>query len=158
MDTPTLAGFIVFIRTVMQINTTVLPDDSTFIVWAFNVAMEIVNDQIALASSLMYTLAVYNLGGDNLLNYAPDLPDAPLYPPDNADGTTFFMYMRTKFNLTGFVSGVITAANDETTGQSLQVPDAFKGLTISDLQNLKTPYGRQYLAIAQRYGEIWGLT
>jgi hypothetical protein len=32
-------------------------------------------------------------------------------------------------------------------------------LTLAQLQNLKTPYGREYLALAQSYGpNVWGLS
>ena len=33
-----------------------------------------------------------------------------------------------------------------------------KDFTLANLQNLKTPYGRQYLAWAQAYGPLWGLS
>lgn len=155
---PTLAGFITFARNVMGISSAQLPDDSPYFGYAFNVAMEIVSTTIAAASALMYQLAVYNLAGDNLLNYAQDPSDAPIYPANNAEGTKFFQYMRKEFNLLGFVSGVISSSGDEGTSQSLVTPEAFKQLMISNLQNLKTPYGRTYLGIAQRYGDIWGVS
>lgn len=147
MLAPTIAGFTDFIRNVMGISTVNLPDDSVYIRYAFDVAIEVVNMQLQLASPVMYTLAVYNLAGDNLINYAPDQP-----------GQTYFSDIRKTFNITAFVAGVVQSASDEGTSDSLLVPDAFRGLTMSDLQNLKTPYGRQYLGIAQRYGTIWGLT
>lgn len=155
---PTLAGFILFIRNVMGINTTILPDNSDVIALAYAVALEIVNRQIRLASSLMYTLAVYNLGGDNIINYAQDLPDAAKIsgsdPPQ-----AFFAYTRAQWNVNGFVSGVVNSTSDEGTSVSLVVQKAAENFTLSDLQNLKTPYGRQYLAIAQKYGpNIWGLS
>jgi hypothetical protein len=37
-------------------------------------------------------------------------------------------------------------------------PEAMKTFTLANLQNLKTPWGREYLAIAQRAGTTWGLT
>ena len=53
---------------------------------------------------------------------------------------------------------MITASNDETTGETLVVMDAAKGFTLSNLQNLKTPWGRTYLGFAQQFGTLWGLT
>jgi hypothetical protein len=149
---PTLVGFITFIRNVMGINTTVLPDDSFVIGTAFQVALEIVNLQLNCASAVMYTLAVYNLAGDNLLNYAQDLPDADVVPGSGDPGMAFFAWTRQQLDLNGFISGVITSVNDQGTGNSMIVQEAAKNFTLSDLQNLKTPYGRQYLAIAQRAG------
>ena len=40
----------------------------------------------------------------------------------------------------------------------MTVPKAFDELTIGNLQNLKTPWGRVYLGIAQSYGTLWGLS
>lgn len=149
---PTVAGFLTFIRNTMGISTTVLPDGSDVIATAFQVAVEIVSVLLNVASPIMYTLAVYNLAGDNLINYAQDLPGAAVVPGSGDPGLPFFAWTRKQWDVNGFVSGVISGAHDETTGSTLVVQDAAKNFTLSDLQNLKTPYGRQYLAIAQRYG------
>lgn len=171
---PTLAGFIAFIRNVMGISTTVLPDASPVIGFAFSVALAIVNPALkkvalpqqdsagaALYSgqpSSIYALAVYNLAGDRVINYGQDLPDAaPIAGSEPPVG--FFAWSRKQWNINGFVSGVISASNDESTGQSMVVQDAAKNFTLGDLQNLKTPYGRQYLAFAQDFGPAtWGIT
>ena len=154
---PTVAGFTTFIRNVMGINTTVLPDDSAVIPMAFNVAMEIVNLDLDLISATIYELAVYNLAGSNLLNYAQDLPEAEPVQGSNPP-LPFFEYTRQTWNINGFVSGVIQASGDEGTNQSLVVQEAAKNFTLADLQNLKDPYGRRYLSFAQQYGpNVWGL-
>lgn len=158
---PTLAGFIEFIRNVMGINTTVLPDNSAVIPMALSVSLAIVNPDLAIAGYTpgvagtipvnIYTLAVYNLGGDNIINFAPDVAAAP--------NDTYFADLRTKFNTYAFVSGVIQSSNDESTGNSMIVQEAAKNFTLANLQNLKTPWGRAYLAYAQSYGpSIVGLT
>lgn len=148
---PTLAGFQNFIATVMGISSTVLPPSSPVIPMAFAVALEIVNVAINQASPLVYTLAVYNLGGSNLLNYAQDQPGAP--PVAGSDPPLpFFAWTRKQWDLNGFVSGVVQSAGDQATSTSLIVQEAAKNFTLGDLQNLKDPYGRQYLAFAQRYG------
>ena len=149
---PTQAGFLTFIRNVMGVNSTVLPDNSPVIATAFQVAMEIVNLDLNSASAVMYTAAVYNLAGDNLLNYASDLPDAAIVPGSGEPGLAFFAWTRKQWDLNGFISGVISATYDQGTGNTMVVQEAAKNFTLSDLQNLKTPYGRQYLAIAQRAG------
>lgn len=144
---PTLAGFTAFIRDAMLITTAQLPANSVWIQTCYDLALEIVNLTIAQASPVLYTLAVYNLAGDNLINFAPDQA-----------GQTFFTTSRTSFNCLGFNSGVIQSSGDEGTNQSLVVQEAAKNFTLADLQNLKTPYGRQYLSIAQQYGTQWGLS
>lgn len=141
------AGFLSFIRNVMGITTLQLPDNSPAITDAYTVSIETVNLYIGSISTTFYDLAVYNLGGDYLLNWAPDT--AP---------STFFADYRKTNNLNGFVAGVVASSADEGTSNSLLVPDFFKTLSLSDLQELKTPYGRQYLAIAQKFGPLWGLS
>lgn len=144
---PTLSGFLVFIRTVMGVPVSALPDDSVDIANALAVALEIANTGLNEVSSLIYTLAVYNLAGDNLINYANDQV-----------GQTYFAQLRQNWNITGFIAGVISGSSDESTSQTILTPEAMKGLMLADLQNLKTPYGRQYLAFAQSYGSLWGLS
>jgi|ERR1700747_852875 len=223
---PTLAGFIAWFQAVMGITPNYLPTTAPVITTAFNVAMSIANPDMANIDPTIYALMVYNLAGDNLLNYAPDqyaaitgitwasgtatattaaahgfvtgdvlsiTGCAPLAyntqpgPANTFIGTpiivtgaetftyaiaanpgsftqggtaseTYFATLRRQFNLAGFVPGVISASNDESTGQSILNPEFMKGLTLGNLQNLKTPYGRQYLAFAQDYGQIWGVS
>jgi hypothetical protein len=144
----TQAAFVDFIRNSMEINTTVLPDDSPWIPLCYNLSVEIVNYVLQCISPLIYDQCVYNLGGDNLVNYAQDVP-----------GQTFFVTLRNTLKINNFVAGVISESHDETTGESLTVPDFFKTLTLANLQNLKTPWGRQYMAFAQSYGpNVWGLS
>lgn len=157
---PTLAGFIEFIRLVMGISTASVPDDSPYIQLAYDTAIAIANLYLKAVPSpstspSIYAQAVYNLGGDTLVNIGQDDPDAPIYK----DGLQFFAYMRKSFNLYGFVGGVIQSASDEGTSESMVVPDAIKGFTMANLQQLKTPWGRAYMAIAQSYGPaVWGVS
>ena len=58
----------------------------------------------------------------------------------------------------GIRAGVISASNDESTGESVLNPEFMKTLTLGNLQNLKTPWGRQYLAFAMDFGETWGIS
>lgn len=143
----------------MGITTAMLPDGSVWFTYAFCAAKEIVNAAILEISPRMYLLAVYNLAGSNLLNYAQDPSNAPKYPPNSDSKVGFFAYTRKEYNMLGFVGGVIQAAADETTSESMVVPEAFKEFTLANLQQLKDPYGRAYLGIAQDYGPAaWGLT
>jgi hypothetical protein len=151
---PTLAGFQAFITGVMGINALYLPSNSPAIGWAFSMAMMIVNPDLALVATpsnapvqtSMYTQAVYNLAADNLINYAQD-----------QTGRTYFADLRTAYGINNFAAGVVSAASDQGTSSSMVVPDNLHNLTLSQLQNLKTPWGRQYLAFAQTAGTMWGV-
>ena len=144
---PTLAGFTAFLRNVAAINTTVLPDSSAVIPMAYSVALDIVNQTLQSAGVNIYTLAVYNLATDNVINYAQD-----------QNGQTFFADLRKSFNTLGFVGGVIQSSSDEGTSESMIIQEAAALFTMDNLQQLKTPYGRRYMAFAQSYGYIVGVT
>lgn len=155
---PTQAGFVTFVRTNMAIDASVLPDDSPFIPQAYCTALGTVNRFIQLAAPYIYPLAVYNLGGAWIINIAQDLPGAP-----NVKGSKppvpYFTNLRQKWNIYGFVPGVIQSSSDEGTSNSFVVPDQFQNLTIGDLQLLKTPWGQAYLGIAQSWGsDLWGIS
>lgn len=168
VNEPSLARFITFIRTIMGIDTTVLPDGSAVIPIALKVALALVNQDLRQVTGQlcppiddhpisMYVWAVYNLAGDNLLNYAQDLPDAAIVPGSDPPAA-FFANTRRVWNVNGFVSGIIQSASDNGTGESMVVMDAAKNFTLGNLQNLKTPYGRAYLALSQDMGSIWGVS
>lgn len=157
---PTVANFLLFIRNTMRINTTVLPDNSPWIQWSYNYALMIVNQTLQLVGSVppentgwsIYAIAVYNLAGDTLINYSPD-----------QDGQDYFTQLRGSttnggYGISDFAPGVVQSVSDVSTSTGMLVPDFMKELTLSDLQLLKTPYGRQYLALAQKFGTLWGLT
>ena len=150
---PTLAGFMAFITGVMGINTTVLPANSAIIPYVYNMALNTVNVALAGVPNVdptqpsIYAVAVYNLAGDYLVNFAPD-----------QSAQTYFADLRKSFGVNSFVSVVINSTSDEGTSESMTVPKAFDELTIGNLQNLKTPWGRVYLGIAQSYGTLWGLS
>lgn len=142
-----LTAFLAFIRGVMGIPTTALPDASPAIAYALTGAVNLVNLDIQTISPFLYDQALNNLAGDNLLCWTAD-----------QTGQTFFADARKAYGINNFVPGVVQSSEDESTSETQLVPDFFKTLTLSNLQNLKTPYGRQYLAIAQDYGTLWGLT
>jgi hypothetical protein len=149
MDTtPTLAGFQAFITNVMGINATYLPPSSQVVSDAYQYATEIVNTQLSTVSGLVYTQALYNLGGDYIANFAPD-----------QTGQTYFATLRTKLNIAGFVGGVVSSSGDEGTNESLIAPEDMKELTFANLQQLKTPWGRAYMAYVRSYGKnVWGMS
>lgn len=161
---PTLAGYLAFIRNGMRITTAVLPDDSPWIEWSYQEALGIVNRALKQVRApvktvwSIYTRAVYNLAGHYLVEGAPDVDDAP----DIAGSDPllpYFAWMRSQLDMAGFVSGVIQSTSDNGTGNSMVVSDAMKGLTFSDLQLMKSPWGRTYMGIAQKYGpSIWAVS
>jgi hypothetical protein len=73
-------------------------------------------------------------------------------------GLCFFEEIRKKFNLLGFVAGVISSGEDQGTGETLLNPTVMENLSFADLQNLKDPFGRAYLAIASSIGTCWGIS
>ena len=143
---PTQAGFLAWVRAQMQIPLTALPDDDPAIGWAFDVALATVNPGLICIPPI-YTLAVYNLGGDNLINWANDQP-----------GSRYFADARQAFKIGDFVAGVVASASDSSTSTGVFNIEAAKQFTLGNLQNLKTPWGRQYLAWAQSYGPLWGIS
>lgn len=167
--TPNLAGFQWFLVNVAGISAVDLPPTTPVVAFAFDVALGLVNPALALvgipnSSSFSYTrsqfdLAVYNLATDLVVNYAVDPPGAQIVTT-RPDGTqlTYFDFLRFKYGIGGFQSGVVNSVSDVSTSTSLEVIEAAKTFTLANLQNLKTPYGRNYLAIAQSYGPLWGLT
>ncbi len=143
---PTLSGFQDFVTNVMQIPEEALAVGSPYIQMAFELSMQTVLCQIRGISPLLYQQAVYNLAASLLIQYTPDNPCM-----------TYFSAYRKNNNIGGSRQGVISASSDETTSQSWLIPDFYKNLSISDFQNMSNPYGIAYLAIAQKYGAIWGL-
>lgn len=144
---PTLDGFQDFITNVMQAPTTALPVGAPIISYAFNAASSIVLKAIQGIDPFLYQMAVYNLAASILVQYAPDQA-----------GQTFFVDYRKSHGIGVFTPGLIQSSSDNGTSQSWMIPEAFKNLSLADLQNLKNPYGLAYLEIAQSYGQIWGLT
>jgi hypothetical protein len=123
----------------------IIPDS---VYTSFIVSMETVNETLNCASPTLYTLAVYNLAADRLINFANDQPNQ-----------TYFRDVRDKFKISVVSVGVVSGTSDEGTSTNLLNPEAMRMLTLQDLQTLKTPYGRYYMGIAQDYGStIWGLT
>jgi len=142
-----LAGFQAWVGTAMGISPTVLPLDSPFYGYAFNVAMEIVPYGLGLVGGNIYQLTVYNLGGDNLVNFTQDTPPS-----------VFFENLRNSMNINNPALGVVSSSGDQGTNTSYLNPDFMKGFTLANLQNLKTPWGRTALGFMQRTGSIWGLS
>jgi hypothetical protein len=143
---PTLSDFIAWTRTYMGIPTTAIPDNDPGYAISYQIALDLVPENFATYSPDIYTLTVYNWGGSQLLQTQPDIT-----------GQTFFADARKAYNLNSFVGGVISSANDVSTGETLAVGVGLQNLTLLDLQRIKDPYGRQAIAYMQTLGTLWGI-
>jgi hypothetical protein len=152
---PTIEGYTDWVYSVMGVPPSVLPSDSIYIQMSYDIAYEFVNQYINMVNPGVFTVAVYNLAGNFLVNIAQDDP-AAIPPPDNA--ATYWADLRAGLNLNSFVPGLVDNAADQGTSAGLQLLNSMKDLTIGDLQLLKTPWGRVYMGIAQSVGSMWGLT
>lgn len=157
VNPPTQADFTSWVRTAIGIPSTVIPDNSVWFTYAYNAALTITNPVLQVAGT--YDLALYNLGGDNLINWAQDSIIPPATSPVNFPGTNtpYMAYLRDQYKVSAFVPGVIQSSNDESTGQSMELLEQYTGYTLANLQNLKTPWGRVYLAFAADVGPLWGM-
>lgn len=144
------AGYLTFLRTVVGIPVSAMPDDSPDVAASYDWAVALTPYQIKTLSDLMYTTAVYNCGADYLLQWGSD--------QYGTAGSTFFADVRQTYGINSFTAGVVEMTEDETTNAKLRVPTNFNDLTLDQLVSTKTPYGRQYLSIYQKLGSIWTLS
>ena len=114
---------------------------SPYLAWAFGQASGAALDPPPCLAPIIWVLATYNLGMHILIRIAQDV-----------SGQTFFQGLRTSFKIGSFIAGVLTNAGDEGTNAGLLIPEAFKKLSLGNLDLLKTPYGREYLMYIQQYG------
>jgi hypothetical protein len=144
---PNVTDYTTFLYEVVGIPAVNLPSTAPIIAMSLQIATDIVSKAILFASADMYVLAVYNLAADRLFNFASDV-----------EGQTYFDDYRKKWKILSLSVGVPAAASDQGTSVGLLNPESLKGLTLANLQNLKTPMGRDYLQIAQSLGAIWGVS
>jgi hypothetical protein len=145
--TPNEPDYLAFLRLYVGIDPAFLPDDSPWIDISLDVAQTKVVAELA-AFPPIYVHAVYNYAADRLVNMAMDEP-----------GKTYFADLRKQLGLNSATPGVIQSSSDQGTSQSFKIPDWMNDMTLTNLQMLKTPWGRNYLGYAQQYGPtIWGLT
>lgn len=162
---PPATGYYMFLRNYMGIPAAALPDDSWWIPATYNLALDVVNIILSIVPQFgsidypsQYALAVYNYAADRLVTLTPDV-DPVYYYPGVIPPTPYFAYLRDKFKVDSFVPGVVTYTADLTTSASFTVPNWVKEMSMADMQSLKTPWGRAYMAIAMQYGPtIVGIT
>ncbi|MDE3023847.1 MAG: hypothetical protein KGI54_18680 [Pseudomonadota bacterium] len=136
---PNLADFITFCQN-QGVTVTILPTSSDYYQWSLTYAEDIAL-YITEIPSILYVLAVYNLGMHRLVSITPDQA-----------GQTFFTDQRASYKLLSLTPGVIESSADQSTSNSFAVPDGLKNLTLSALDMIKTPWGRYYIGYAQQYG------
>ena len=139
-DASTLSG------TVSPVPATALSDVglsayTPSLLWALQYAVDHCLKGSGFIPVSTYLLAVYNLGMHQLLKIATDIP-----------GQTFFSGAREQYKLLSFTGGVISSASDQNTSSTIAVPDLLKDLNLSNLDLLKTPWGREYLGYAMNFG------
>lgn len=131
----------------MGLTTIVIADTDIGYSYAYQVSLDLVPMDFSVLAPDIYTLAVYNMAGSNLLQWQQDIP-----------GQTFFADARASYGINNFVAGVINSAADSTTSEALSVGKGLQNLDLISLQAIKNPYGRQAIAFMQSLGTLWGLT
>lgn len=144
---PNTTDLYAFLTTVAGVPSAALPSTSPYLAWSLSYAEEMTLLVLNLVGQDCYCFAVYCLATSFLINWCPDQP-----------GGTYFQNLRAQWNLTGFVGGTVQASADQATSESLLAPEFLQGLTLTQLQALKDPYGRQWLSMCQELGPIWGIS
>jgi len=108
--------------------------------WTFTIAVDRVIGAGAVGG-ILYVLAVYNLGLHTLVKISQDI--SPL---------TFFADARTQYGILSFIGGIISSTADQNSSNAIATSDLLKDLSVSDLDVLKTPWGREYAGYAQNFG------
>jgi hypothetical protein len=144
---PNATDLYTFLTTVAGIPTTALPSTSGYIAWALSYSEEQTLLVLRAIGQDYYCFAVYLLATSFLINWCPDQP-----------GQTFFVDLRKSWNISGFVGGIVSSTADQGTSESMDMPDFIKGLTLAQLQAIKDQFGRQWLAMSQDLGPVWGIS
>lgn len=148
---PTYDGFVWFVQNTMNVPPADMPSDASLQIaydQSLNLAylgLETIPSQITSPS--IYAYAVYNLGAAFLLDLAQDNPNS-----------TYWTDLRNKLGINNLLYGFINSAADQGTSEGTYILDQFKGMTLLDLQLMKSPWGRAYLMFSGQWGSIWGLT
>lgn len=144
---PTLAGFVTFCRDIAGITPEVMPDADAGFDRAFSIAQGMIPLELCQLSPVIFTDCTYCWGVSVLVQFQQDQP-----------GETFFSDMRSAYGVNNLVPGVISATSDEGTATSLTVGKSLANLSLTDLQRIKDPFGRQAIAYLMELGTSWGLS
>ena len=146
---PNVLDLSTVLNTEVGIPNTILTTIGTQLTAALAYAMHWTYRRLALIDNAIYLRAVYCLAVDRLLLFGRD--------PANKSSTVF-ADLRKSMSLESFQPGVIASSGDDGTTQSFEVAESLRLLTMPDLQNMKTRWGREYLGYAQQAAPIWGLS
>lgn len=144
---PNLADFVTFCRDVAGITTVFMPDGDPGFDRAFAIAQAMVPCELCQVSPYIFTDCTYCWGVSVILQFQLDQA-----------GQTFFTSMREAYGTNNLVPGVISSDADESTSTTMTVGKGLSDLTLTDLQRIKDPFGRQAIAYLQDLGTLWGLT
>lgn len=144
---PNITDFITTMTTELGVSPSLVNENTPWANAALAFSVHWVYKGLAKADNAIYLRAVYCLALDRAILIAQDTP------PDNT-----FSALRDKFKIYAFRPGVIAESHDESTGQSFNTPTSLNSLSIADLNNMKTPWGIEYLGYAQQASPIWGMS
>jgi len=145
--TPNVTDLYTFLQTIVQVPSSAFSSNSPYLPWALSYAEEKTLLVLYAIGQDYYCFAVYLLATSFLINWCPD-----------QSGQQFFANLRSQWNLTGFVGGTVQSSADQATSESLLSPEFLKSLTPMQLQALRDPYGRQWLAMQADYSNAWGIS
>ena len=149
-STPNLTDFLTFLGNTVQIPVQALPAGSPWPGYALDQAIGIVLNPPTSPTVVAYSLACYNCATHLLIAITPDQPAQSYFT--TARGPTGFGIIQPS-------TGLVVAAGDQGTTGNTQPPTWLSGLTIEDLDFMKTPWGRRFLMWQQAYGPtVWGLS
>jgi hypothetical protein len=141
----TRAGFVAFIRkarivldngTIVTVDSTALPDNSSDIDEAYNYALSIVATEIETMNALDYARAVYNLAmHDLIVNSTAAVFDA----------------VKASYRLTLLKTGFVQSTGDEGTSTSYAMAGYLTQQNAAFMELNKTSFGMQYIAVISRY-------
>src|SRR4051812_31048615 len=125
---PNIPGFADFVTAMMAPpNPPFDPATSPYVPFAFDSAIQMVNTNLQCVPMngnfntnwSIYSLAVYNLAADYLIQFAQDGATDPIYK----DGLKYWQWMRKQFGVYNFTPGVVTSSGDQGTAATIAVSE-----------------------------------
>ena len=134
---------------------------SPWLGYAFNQAQGLVlqpgrpwwwNNTQPAGGGIDYTLAVYNCAGHIQIRITPDQVIGNI-------NRGFFQGQRKEYGLLNLSAGLVQSSSNVDTSSVFAVSDLMKQLTLTDLDFIRTPWGRAFMQFQQDYGPtVWGLS
>jgi hypothetical protein len=158
---PSLGGFVLFVQDVMAPPAPFDPTTSNYVPYAYNYAVQAANNNLQFVTGQpgawnIYALSVYNLAADFLIQITQDPPGAPVVAMSEPP-MPYWQWLRKQYGISSVSLGIVQSTGDNGTSTSLLLPQQFASFTLANMMQAKTPYGRQYLAMAGSWGSLWGM-